>query len=149
MKIAFFGHSDFCEGTKYKEKMITTIESLVENKTVEFYLGNYGGFDKFCYNCCREYKTKNEKSSLVFVTPYIDSGYHARLKSASESYDLIIYPEIESKPKRFAIVYRNRFMVESADVIICYIKRNRGGAYQAVKYAKRLGRTIINLAEII
>jgi len=41
---------------------------------------------------------------------------------------------------------RNREMVERADLIICYIEHNRGGAYQAIQYAEKRGKTIINLA---
>jgi hypothetical protein len=38
-------------------------------------------------------------------------------------------------------------MVDRADMIICYVKKNEGGAYQTIQYAKRIGKTIINLAE--
>lgn len=42
---------------------------------------------------------------------------------------------------------RNREMAERADLIICYIEHQSGGAYQAVQYAEKLGKTVINLAE--
>lgn len=39
------------------------------------------------------------------------------------------------------------WMAEQADLILCYIERESGGAYKAVQYAKKLGKEVINLAE--
>ena len=38
-------------------------------------------------------------------------------------------------------------MVEQADLFICYVEREEGGAYTALKYAKKLEKEVINLAE--
>lgn len=40
-------------------------------------------------------------------------------------------------------------MVDRADLIICYIEHEKGGAWQTVKYAIEQGKTVINLAEDI
>ncbi len=40
---------------------------------------------------------------------------------------------------------RNREMVDRADLIICYIEHNEGGAYKTVQYALMMGKTVINL----
>lgn len=39
------------------------------------------------------------------------------------------------------------WMAEQADLILCYIERESGGAYKAVQYARKLGKEVINLAE--
>lgn len=39
-------------------------------------------------------------------------------------------------------------MVDRADLIVCYIEHNEGGAYQTVQYAKKQDKKIINLAEL-
>ena len=59
----------------------------------------------------------------------------------------MIIPECIGKthPKG-AITKRNRWMVEQADLLICYIEREEGGAFTALKYAKKQKKTIINLA---
>ena len=57
------------------------------------------------------------------------------------------YPEIEDKPKKYAITYRNRYMMEQADFVIAYVSHNFGGAYAAYRHAKRRGKTVFNLAE--
>ncbi len=63
-------------------------------------------------------------------------------------YDRVMIPESIGKthPKG-AITKRNRWMIEQADLLICYVEREEGGAYAAFKYAKKLKKQIVNLAE--
>ena len=70
------------------------------------------------------------------------------MKNQSLKYDSIIYPEIENKPRKFAIFYRNRYMVEKADYVVAYVEHSWGGAYQAYKYAKGKGKSVYNLASL-
>lgn len=63
-------------------------------------------------------------------------------------YDSIVYPQIEDKPLRFAISYRNRWMVKGADLVVAYVNHKWGGAYKTYAYAIKLGKMIFNLAEI-
>ena len=62
--------------------------------------------------------------------------------------DETIFPEgIESAPKRIAIDFRNRWMVNRSNTVISFISRSWGGAAKYVKKARNRGATIINLAE--
>ncbi len=56
-------------------------------------------------------------------------------------YDTIVYPEIESKPIRLAITYRNKWMIENADYVVAYVNHNWGGAYRSYVYAKNSRKT--------
>lgn len=148
MIVTFCGHSDFVVNEKYEQKIMALFEKKIAGETVDFYLGGYGGFDDFVYRCAKKYKRKNPNASLVFVTPYLTADYQKNhLIDSKEKYDFIIYPEIENKPKRFAITYRNRFMVDNADIVIVYIEHDWGGAYKTYKYAKSKGKLVINLSE--
>ena len=81
-----------------------------------------------------------------FSRSKIDYGKNnLRLK---EEYDLIIYPEIEEKPRKYAITYRNKYMIEKSDCVVAYVERSFGGAYSTYKYAKRMGKEIFNLARL-
>ena len=144
MKIAFFGHSCFQASEALAKQLVSLLECVTGEREVEFYLGGYGEFDAFALECCKTYRSSHKNASLVFVTPYITHSYQKR-HGLNKVFDYIIYPEIEDKPKRFAITYRNRWMVESADFVICAISQHRGGAYQAFRYAVRLGKPIYNL----
>lgn len=42
---------------------------------------------------------------------------------------------------------RNREMVDRSDLIVCYIERENGGAWQTVKCAMGHGKTIYNLSK--
>ena len=44
-----------------------------------------------------------------------------------------------------AIKTRNRCMIDRSDLVVCCVKRNNGGAYQAVKYSEKVGKEIWNL----
>jgi uncharacterized phage-like protein YoqJ len=124
------------------------LENTIGEAPADIYLGGYGNFDSFAYQCAKKYKSSHPDVKLVFVSPYYDVAYQRNYLHYQKSrYDLIVYPSIEDKPKRFAIIYRNRYMVDMADVVIAYIDHNTGGAYQTYKYAKRNGKVIYNLAQ--
>lgn len=147
MIVTFFGHADFRESEKHRKKVLNFLEEKIGEKTADIYLGGYGNFDNFAYNCCYQYKKSHPNTSLFFITPYITFEYQkSRLNIEKYRYDGIIYPEIESKPLKFAISYRNKWMVLHADIIVAYVNRHRGGAYSALTYAKRLKKEIFNLA---
>lgn len=57
----------------------------------------------------------------------------------------ISYAASKAHPKA-AIQFRNREMVDRADLVLCCIERKSGGAYQTVLYAKKQNKQIINLA---
>ena len=142
MIITFCGHSTFNKTDEYEHELLEILESTVGDAPAEFFLGGYGNFDSFAYSCCKKYKIKHPKVSLVFVTPYlkIDPTYAAL-------YDSVVYPDIEDKPLKFAITYRNKYMVEKADIVVAFIDHEWGGAYKTYVYAKRKWKRVINLAK--
>ena len=141
MIITFCGHSDFVAKDGDKDRFLKLLESLCGREDTDFYLGGYGSFDLFCLGCCKEFKRTHENATVTFVTPYMDEKY---LKDRKDGYDKIIYPELEKLPPRYAISYRNRYMVDKADVVVCFIKRSFGGAYKAYSYAKKKDKKIIS-----
>lgn len=82
------------------------------------------------------------------MLPYETAEYRNNQAYFEDYYTDIELPALAAKahPKA-AIGLRNREMAERADLIICYIEHQSGGAYQAVQYAEKLGKTVINLAE--
>ena len=148
MIITFFGHSNFHKTTEYEQKILEYLEKNIGDTLTEAYLGGYGDFDELAYECCKKYKATHPNFSLIFVTPYITEEYQKnRLNYVKTKYNDIIYPEIEDKPLKFAITYRNRWMVERADHVICGILVEYGGAYKAYSYAKSKNKTIFNITE--
>ncbi len=147
MIITFCGHAEFSKTENYEQQILSFLQEKVGEQPAEMYLGGYGGFDSFCYECCKKYKAIHPQISLVFVTPYLTVDYQRKhFQTQEKKYDEILYLGIEDKPKRYAIVYRNKYMVEKADLVVAYVSHGWGGAYTTYKHAKRKGKPIFNLA---
>jgi len=145
MKIAFCGHSQYIHNSKDESKVLEILESRVKNEPCEFFLGEYGGFDSFAYSCAKKFKSTHPDALLIFITPYNDASRLAKYES--NRFDLIIYPELEAIPPKYAIIHRNKWIVEQADVIIAYITHNYGGAYKMYQLAKSRKKEIYNIAQ--
>lgn len=148
MVVTFCGHAQFCKSKEYEQKILNFLKETIGDQPVDLYLGGYGDFDEFAYECCIKYKETHPLISLVFVSPYMTEEYQKNhLDYCKKRYDEIVYPAIEEKPLRFAIVYRNKWMVEQADYVICGIDHDWGGAYKTYQYAKRKKKNIYNVVD--
>lgn len=145
MVISFFGHSDYLGNTNDVKRMLALLECVVKDNKVDFYLGGYGRFDSFALKCAKIYKEIHPASKLIFVSPYIDKWLDQRKSILAETYDEIVYPELEHVPQRFAISKRNEWIVNQSDYIFCYVRTHFGGAYNALLYAKRHNKPYYNL----
>ena len=147
MIITFCGHSNNLFSDEEKEKLKQLlIKEIRKNPTCKFYLGGYGDFDSLCLRTLRELKKEFQDIELIFITPYIDKNY-SKLEFAKYYYDDVIFPPIESVPRKFAILKRNEWMVDSADLVIAYVKYSWGGAAKTLEYAKRKKVPIISIAQ--
>ena len=146
MIITFCGHSNCLFSDEEKEKLKQLlIKEIRKNPTCKFYLGGYGDFDSLCFRTLRELKNDFPEIELLFITPYLDKNY-SKLELAKYYYDDVIFPPIENVPRKFAILKRNEWMVDSADLVIAYVKYSWGGASKTLEHAKRKKKPIINLA---
>lgn len=135
MRCCFFGHRDIEENIE--PLLIKTIEQLIELGVTDFYVGNQGRFDNIVYRAFEKIENKDVRLSVVL----------AYLPKADNIYKNTIYPEgLENAPLRFAIFYRNKWMIENSDYVVAYIKRNFGGASKFYEMAKRKGKNVINIA---
>jgi hypothetical protein len=122
----------------------------VGDAPVDFFLGGYGQFDEFAYSCCKQFQASHPVTRLIFVTPYNTPSYQkTHLADARARFDEIIYPPLDGVLPRYAILRRNRYMVEQAGLVIAYVTRAKGGAYQTYRHALRKGKNACNLADAI
>lgn len=142
MIITFCGHSDFYEKEDMAKTVMEAIEKIGKGKKVEFFLGGYGNFDNFGHRIAKEYKLKHNETRIVFVTPYQTESY---LEYKAYNYDEIIYPFEDKVIPRFAITYRNKWIIEGSDFVIAYVKRSFGGAYKMLKQAEKAKKQIFYL----
>ena len=147
MIITFCGHSNYLFSDEEKEKLKQLlIKEIRKNPTCKFYLGGYGDFDSLCLRTLRELKKEFQSIELIFITPYIDKNY-SKLEFAKYHYDDVIFPPIESVPRKFAILKRNEWMVDSTDLVIAHVKYSWGGAAKTLEYARKRKKQINNLAK--
>jgi uncharacterized phage-like protein YoqJ len=141
MVCTFFGHKDTQKNIE--PTLRTTLIDLIENKNVNvFYVGNNGNFDNMVH---RQLK---ELSHTYPITYSVVLAYLPTKKSECDDFTNTILPEgIETKPKRFAISYRNKWMVDQTDFVVTYVTHGFGGAAQFKNMAERKRKTIIELSE--
>ena len=148
MIITFCGHSQYTEKVEDEQKIISFLEEKIGDRPATLYFGGYGSFDMFVRNCGKKYQQTHPNTKLIFITPYITVNYQKNhLEYQKSLYDDILYPNLENKPPKFAISYRNKWMVEQADYVIAYIAHDFGGAYQTYKHAKSKNKPIFNLTD--
>ena len=137
MIITFCGHSNIKlnEIEKLLLKKIL-IEEIKKDPLTKFYLGGYGNFDNLCLQILREIKIDFNNIEILFITPYINADYY-KFKFAKEYYDDVIFPPLENTPYRLAIIKRNEWMINSANLVISYVKHSWGGAAKTLEYAKK------------
>lgn len=139
----FFGHRD-CPSS-IKPKLREVLIDLIENHAVDmFYVGQQGAFDGLVRSVLKE---------LVSVYPYIRYAVVLeRLPSKRDEFcprdysDTMLPEGIETIHPRFAISWRNKWMIKQSDYVVIYITHYWGGAAQFAEMADRQKKTVINLA---
>lgn len=149
--VAFFGHRYINDIYKFEKHFKEQIRNLIStNQYIDFLVGRNGDFDQFVSSCIFNVRNnyRDDNSSLILVLPFVTAEYVNNKKNFEEYYSEIEISYLASKahPKS-AIQIRNREIVDRADLIMCYVEKNEGGAWKAVKYAIEQGKTVINLAE--
>ena len=143
MKICtFFGHRD-CPNT-IEPKLQDVLEELIIHHHVDtFYVGNQGQFDALVYRTLQELKKTYPHIRVTVVLAYMPGK-----KTDGDHYENTILPDgIESTPPRYAISYRNDWMLKQSDYVVTYITHSFGGAAQYAEKAMRQKKTVINLAD--
>ena len=141
MTVTFFGHKDTPK--EIEPTLRTTLVDLIENHgATEFYVGNNGNFDTMVR------RQLEDLSRIYPITYSVVLAYLPTKKSEYDDYTNTILPEgIETVHKRFAISYRNKWMTQQSDVVVTYVTRTYGGAWQFKALAERQGKTVIELIE--
>ena len=138
----FFGHRDCLE--TIKPKIRTAVIDLIENHGVTmFYVGNQGNFDRMVRSVLKEATTAYPGVEYAVVLAYLPSAK----KKADDFSDTLLPDGIEKVPKRFAISWRNKWMIDHSYYVITYVLRSCGGAAKFTALALKKGKTLFPLNE--
>lgn len=138
----FFGHKNTPK--EIESALRSTLVHLIEDKNVSnFYVGNHGDFDYMVKHLLIEL-SEIYPISYAVVLAYLP-GPKCNPEEESPS-DTILPDGIETVPRKFAISYRNKWMIDHSDYVVTYVKYAAGGAGKFKTLAERKKKTVINIA---
>ena len=135
--VTFFGHRDTPKETESALRL--TLIDLIENKNATvFYVGNHGNFDAMVR------RQLEDLSKTYPIKYYVVLAYMPSKNDKPDEHTIL--PEgIETVPRRFAINYRNKWMLNKSDIVVTYVTRNLGGASHFMNVAKVSTKAVINI----
>ena len=135
-----FGHRECPDSIKVKLREVL-IDLIANNDVDMFYVGNHGRFDSIVRGVLRELKKEYPQINYAVVLAYMPGK-----QTEYDDYSDTMLPEgIESVHPRYAISWRNNWMLKQSDYVVTYITHSYGGAAQFAEKAKRQKKIVINL----
>lgn len=135
--VTFFGHRDTPKETEPALRL--TLIDLIKNKNATvFYVGNHGNFDAM---------VRRQLGCLSKTYPikyYVVLAYMPGKNDKPDEHTIL--PEgIETVPRRFAINYRNKWMLNKSDIVLTYVTHNFGGAWEFKQMAEKNQKIVFEL----
>ena len=147
--VSFFGHRYIDNPFHIEKALEELIGSMLQSKEyVEFLVGRNGDFDQLVSSTIRRCKREiqDDNSAHVWMLPYVTADYRDYEDDYRAYYDEIeVFGSAESHYKA-AFQARNRSMVDRSHLVVFFVERKEGGAYQTMRYAIQQGKDYINLA---
>ena len=138
----FFGHRD-CPAPIRTQLKAVLIDLITNHDVDMFYIGNQGRFDVIVRSVLRELKEEYPQINYAVVVAYMPGK-----QTEYDDYSDTMLPEgIESVHPRYAISWRNNWMLKQSDYVVTYISHSYGGAAQYIKKAKIQKKIVINVIE--
>lgn len=136
----FFGHRDCPDSLK--ARLQSVVIDLITNHDVDmFYVGNQGGFDRLVRGVLREITQECPRAQYAVVLAYMPSERPV----LGDTSDTLLPEGIELVHPRYAISWRNNWMLQQSDFVIAYVAHSWGGAARYMQKAIRSGKIVINL----
>ena len=150
--VSFFGHRYIDNPLAVEAALDELIGTLLRSKEyVEFLVGRNGDFDQLVSSAIRRCKReiRDNNSAHVWVLPYVTADFRDFEDDYRAYYDEIEVHSIGGGHYKAAFQARNRNMVDRSDLVVFFVERKEGGAYQTMRYAMQQGKHYINLADCL
>ena len=138
-RVSLIGHRYIERFGEIEEHLQQVVADLIKTKEyVEFFIGRNGDFDILAASVIKKAQEKygKDNNSLILVIPY----KIADLEYMENYYDEIWYPdELYGVHYKSAISKRNEWFVDHSDMLIAYVTKDQGGAYECMKKAQQQG----------
>ena len=149
--VSFFGHRIIDDLDKVQNELENIISKIVsEHEYVQFLVGRDGDFDIIAASAVRKVKKTLfvDNVDLNLVLPYMRAEISNNIEYMLDYYnDIQVDNDARKAHFKAAIKIRNQNMVKKSQLVICYVEKNKGGAYNAMKYAQKQGCTVINIVK--
>lgn len=122
---------------------------LVKNGVTRFLCGMAQGFDLIAAESVIALKSDYPDVELVACVPcegqsrYFSAADKARYDRVIKNCSEVIV--LSEEYYQGCMHFRDRFMVDNCDLVVCYLRKKSGGTYYTVKYARSQGKKIIEL----
>lgn len=145
-RVSFIGHREVDDFRFVEDQLERIVRDLIQTKEyVEFYVGRNGEFDIMVASVIKRAKRDygDANSSMILVLPYPI----ADMDMMEDFYDEIWLPLGSDVHFKSAITKRNEWLIENSDMLVAYVIRDTGGAYQSVKYAEKSKKAVVHVAQ--
>lgn len=142
---AVTGHRDIPKNFDKKnleEKLLKITDFGIDT----FLIGMAVGFDTLCFKILEKIRLK-KTIRIIACIPCISQSERFSLRDKKiydesiESADEKILISKEYTP--YCMQKRNMFMVDNSSILLCYLRKDKGGTVNTLKYAEKKGTTII------
>ena len=148
--VSFFGHRHIDDPFHIEKALEELIGSMLQSKEyVAFLVGRNGDFDQLVSSTIRRCKReiRDDNSAHVWVLPYVTADYRDYEDDYRAYYDEIEVFSSAGSYYKAAFQARNRSMVDRSNLIVFFVERKEGGAYQTMRYVIQQSKDYINLAD--
>ena len=149
--VSLFGHRRPERAREVESRLWDLLRELFEkHEYLEFLIGRNGDFDLFAASVLRRAVQAygRERAALVLVLPYSTAEWRKDGQALLRYYDEVeIFAGANGAFYKAAIPARNRHMVDRSQLVICWLEKESGGAFQTIRYAKIQEKPVLNLAK--
>ena len=148
--VSFFGHRYIDNPFPIEKALEELIGSMLQSKEyVEFLVGRNGDFDQLVSSTIRRCKReiRDDNSAHVWMLPYVTADYRDYEDDYRAYYDEIEVFSSAGSHYKAAFQARNRSMVDRSHLVVFFVERKEGGAYQTMRHTIQQGKDYINLAD--
>lgn len=131
------------------EKLTEVFNQAVENGYRYFLIGMAIGFDSLCFKILERIKNSNPEKGIKLIACVPCKEQDAKFtEKQKEEYSLMLanadhIEYISLSYNKWCMQKRNRFLVDNSSVLVSYLRKNTGGTYYTVNYAKTTDIKII------
>ncbi len=144
---SFSGHREL-DADFDRSLLERVVESLIKRGTDTFLCGMARGFDLAAAETVLKFKEKYGVK-LVACIPYEGQADYFSSSDRERYENILRYCDekrvFAEKYNRYCMFARDRYMADNSSVLVCYLRKNSGGTFYTVNYAKKTGLKVIEI----